>query len=120
MRISNGIKIYLKTVWRRAGESPVLAFLLLVRSTARLLILSMRTSRKEKKSVVHSKVRSLTIQPRFRESVFASKHVPEIRLCGEWLKKLGFVQGRKVIITTMNELLIVRLESENKLANEIS
>ncbi|WP_414693512.1 SymE family type I addiction module toxin [Pedobacter sp.] len=49
-----------------------------------------------------------------------SKNVPEIRLCGEWLKKLGFVQGRKVIITPMNELLIVRLESENKLANEIS
>jgi len=81
----------------------------------------MRISRVEKKSVVsHPQVRSFTIQPRFRESVFASKHVPEIRLCGEWLKKLGFVQGRKVIITTMNELLIVRLESENKLVNEIS
>jgi hypothetical protein len=55
----------------------------------------MQTSKKEKKSVIrHHQVRSLTIQPRFRESVFASKHVPEIRLCGEWLKKLGFVQGK--------------------------
>ena len=80
----------------------------------------MQTSKKEKKSVVRPQVRSLTIQPRFRESVYASKRVPEIRLCGEWLKKLGFVQGRKVVITTMSELLIVRLESENKLANEIS
>ena len=81
----------------------------------------MRTSKKEKKSVIsHPQVRSPKIQPRFRESVFASKNVPEIRLCGEWLKKLGFIQRRKVIITTMNELLIIRLESENKLANEIS
>ena len=81
----------------------------------------MRTCRKEKKTVVRRpQVRSLTIQPRFRESVFASKHVPEIRLCGEGLKKLGFVQGRKVVITTMNELLIVRLEDESKLASEIS
>ena len=81
----------------------------------------MRIVRKERKSVVrHPQVRSLTIQPRFRESVFASKHVPEIRLSREWLKKLGFVQGRKVIITTMNELLIVRLESESKLVKEIS
>jgi len=81
----------------------------------------MRISRVEKKSVVsHPHVRSLTIQPRFRESVFASKHVPEIRLCGEWLKKFGFVQGRKVVITTMNELLIVRLEAESKMVNEVS
>lgn len=84
-------------------------------------ILCMRTNKKKKNSVVsHPQVRSLTIQPRFRESVFASKHVPEIRLCGKWLKKLGFVQGKKVIITTMNELLIVRLEVEDKLADEIS
>jgi hypothetical protein len=79
----------------------------------------MQTSKKEKRPTVRRPdVRSLKIQPRIRESVFPSKDVPEIRLCGEWLKKLGFCQGKRVIVTTMNELLIIRLQEENKLSSQ--
>jgi len=74
----------------------------------------MRIDKKEKRSTVRRpEVRSLKIQPRVRESVFRSKNVPEIRLCGEWLKKLGFAHGRRVVVTTMNELLIITLQEEN-------
>jgi hypothetical protein len=73
----------------------------------------MRTSEKKKKSDVRRpQVRSLKIQPRFRENAYSTVDVPEIKLCGNWLNRLGFCQGRRVIITTMNELLIVRLQPE--------
>ena len=73
----------------------------------------MRTSKKEKKvGIRRPEVRSLKIQPRFRENSYSTVDVPEIRLCGNWLGKLGFCQGRRVIITTMNELLIVRLQPD--------
>jgi len=74
----------------------------------------MRTNKKETRPTVRRpEVRSLKIQPRVRESVYPSKNVPEIRLCGEWLKKLGFAHGRRVVVATMNELLIIRLQEEN-------
>jgi hypothetical protein len=74
----------------------------------------MQTSKKERCSTIRRPdVRSLKIQPRCREGVFNSKDVPEIRLCGEWLNKLGFAHGRRVVVTTMNELLIIRLQNEN-------
>ena len=73
----------------------------------------MRTSEKKLKSTIRRpEVRSLKIQPRFRENEFSTVNVPEIKLCGNWLSQLGFCQGRRVIVTTMNELLIVRLQPE--------
>ena len=93
---------------------------MLVRSTVRQFKIGyMRSNKKEPRSVVRRpEVRSLKIQPRFRESMFSSKDVPEIRLCGEWLKKLGFCHGRRVIVTTMNELLIIRLQPESELSSQ--
>ena len=79
----------------------------------------MRAMKSEKRPTIRRpEVRSLKIQPRGRESVFCSKDVPEIRLCGEWLKKLGFCQGKRVVVTTMNELLIIRLQEENELSSQ--
>jgi hypothetical protein len=73
----------------------------------------MRARKSEKKlGIRRPEVRSLKIQPRFRENSYSTVDVPEIRLCGNWLGKLGFCQGRRVIITTMNELLIVRLQPD--------
>ena len=73
----------------------------------------MRTSEKKKRAGIRRPdVRSLKIQPRFRENAYSTVDVPEIKLCGNWLSQLGFCQGRRVIITTMNELLIVRLQPE--------
>lgn len=55
-------------------------------------------------------VRSLKIQPQFRVNKESTKQVPEIKLAGNWLKKLGFIPEQRVSITTMNGLLIIRLE----------
>jgi hypothetical protein len=73
----------------------------------------MRTNKKEKKkSPRRPDVRTMKIQPRYRENKYSTVHVPEIRLSGFWLDKLGFAEGRRVTITTMSELLIVRVQSE--------
>jgi toxic protein SymE len=57
--------------------------------------------------------RSLKIQPKTRFNKYSQKDVPEIKLCGEWLEKLGFVYGQRVSITTMHRLLVIRLEEEH-------
>ena len=73
----------------------------------------MRTNKREKKTGIRRpEVRSIKIQPRFRENRYSTVNVPEIRMSGNWLQKLGFSKGRRVVITTMNELLIVRLQPE--------
>ena len=73
----------------------------------------MRTSEKKKRvGILRPEVRSLKIQPRFRENESSTVNVPEIKLCGSWLSQLGFCQGRRVVVTTMKELLIVRLQPE--------
>jgi len=53
-------------------------------------------------------VRSLTIQPRIRVSRYNNKSVPEIKLCGNWLKDAGFNINKKVLVTTRREMLIVK------------
>jgi hypothetical protein len=73
----------------------------------------MRIGKKEKKvGIRRPEVRSLKIQPRFRQNEYSTVDVPEIRLSGNWLQQLGFCHGRRVIITMMNELLIVRLQPD--------
>jgi hypothetical protein len=73
----------------------------------------MRTNKKERRPGIRCpEVRSLKIQPRLRQNEYNIVDVPEIRLSGNWLQKLGFCQGRRVTITTMNELLIVRPQPE--------
>lgn len=59
-----------------------------------------------------TEIRSLKIQPKIRFNKYSQKEVPEIKLCGEWLEKLGFVYGRRVSITTMHQMLVIRLEEE--------
>lgn len=71
----------------------------------------MRTVKKVA-AIRRPEVRSLKIQPRYRESVFCKKDVHEIKLCGDWLGRIGFLQGRRVLVTTMNELIIIRLQEE--------
>ncbi|MCE6991300.1 SymE family type I addiction module toxin [Dyadobacter sp. CY323] len=53
-------------------------------------------------------VRSLSIQAKLRRNVYEEKSIPEIKLCGEWLRNLGFEFGEKVKITTMHQLLIIQ------------
>lgn len=75
----------------------------------------MRTSEKTNKKtsdIRGPEVRTLKIQPMYRDREFEIVKVPESRLAGNWLEKLGFNYGRRVTITTMNELLIIRLHPE--------
>ncbi len=73
----------------------------------------MRTSKREKKpGVRRPDVRSVKIQPRIRDNRDSTTTAPEIKLCGNWLDQLGFHHGKRVVITTMKELLIIRLQHE--------
>jgi len=85
-----------------------------VRSTAGQFILKlqkiMRTPDKKKTTSKRPEVRSLNIQPQIRFNRWTESTVPEIKLCGNWLEKLGFIPEQRVNITTMNKLLIIRVD----------
>ncbi len=66
----------------------------------------------KKQSNRRPEIRSLKIQPKRRINKYSEIDVPEIKLCGSWLEKLGFVYGQRVLITTMDRLLVIRLEEE--------
>ena len=73
----------------------------------------MESDNKEKTTIkLRPRVRTLKIQPKTIVNVFNLKHVPEIKLCGNWLEELGFHHGKRVSITSMNGLLIIRLQTD--------
>jgi toxic protein SymE len=65
---------------------------------------------KKKTASKRPAVRSLKIQPQIRINRWTTSTVPEIKLCGNWLEKLGFIPEQRVNITTMNKLLIIRVD----------
>ena len=74
------------------------------------------------RSAETGKVRILKIQSFIRVTRWDSSTVPELRLCGAWLEKLGFNYGEKVqvkesegqlIITPFSEQLMEKTEVEN-------
>ena len=67
-------------------------------------------ARRKRKVSKRPEVRSLKIQPHFRFNREETKQVPEIKLCGNWLEKLGFLPEQRVSVTTMEGLLIIRRE----------
>jgi hypothetical protein len=74
----------------------------------------MRTSKLQRKpGVRRPEVRSIKIQPKYRVNVKFNKRVPEIRFSGNWLERLGFEEGKRVSVTIMEGLLIVRLEAHD-------
>lgn len=72
--------------------------------------MSMRTPRKQ--TVKRPNVRRLKIQPKIRFNKYSQKEVPEIKLTGNWLDKLGFEPNQQVNIATLPGLLIIYLERE--------
>jgi toxic protein SymE len=53
------------------------------------------------------KPRKLKIQSRFRTRTYDNTTIPEIRLQGRWLEKLGFEKGMQVVVKqTANKLVI--------------
>lgn len=71
-----------------------------------------QTPPRNKKNGKRPELRSLKIQPKTRPNKYHYKDVPEIKLCGNWLEKLGFMHGQRVSITAMPGLLVIRLEEE--------
>jgi len=65
---------------------------------------------KKGKTRKRPEVRSLKIQPDIRINEWSKTTVPVIRLSGVWLDKLGFTPLQRVTVTTMNKLLVIRLE----------
>jgi toxic protein SymE len=56
-------------------------------------------------------VRTLKIHKKFRATRYETKLVPEIKLCGKWLERLGFEKGKTVQVTEMDNLIILRIEN---------
>jgi hypothetical protein len=73
----------------------------------------MQTNKQKKKSGVRRPdVRSLKIQPKIRVNRWCDTTAPEIKLYGTWLEQLGFHPGKRVVVTTMKELLIITLQTD--------
>ncbi|NIJ51708.1 SymE family type I addiction module toxin [Dyadobacter arcticus] len=54
------------------------------------------------------KSRQLKIYPKYqRTSQWRTKFVPEIKLCGEWLKDLGFDHGEHITVRFEDDRLII-------------
>ncbi|WP_341831309.1 SymE family type I addiction module toxin [Sphingobacterium thalpophilum] len=68
----------------------------------------MRTHKK--KVSERPEVRSLKIQPTIKSNRWSETTVPVIRLRGLWLDRLGFSPKKRVTVTTMDKLLIIRLD----------
>jgi hypothetical protein len=54
----------------------------------------------------------MKIQPRMRSNKYTITKSSEIKLCGNWLEELGFIHGKRVVVTMMRELLIIRVAEE--------
>jgi toxic protein SymE len=59
-----------------------------------------------------TKNRRLTISTKFRGRTYDSTTVPEIRLEGRWLEKVGFNGGQRVKIQQEPGRLIITLDDE--------
>ncbi len=58
------------------------------------------------------RIRKLKIHPKFRSRTRDYVCIPEIRITGKWLQKLGFIQGQTVCIEQAEKKLIITLEEE--------
>lgn len=77
------------------------------------IYVSMQAEKPEKKTFIPSpSVRTLKIQPKVRETRESQTITSEIKLSGNWLEELGFHYGKKVVVTTMKDLLIIRVQED--------
>lgn len=56
-----------------------------------------------------SKTRKLKIHTKYQTRTFGGIQIPEIRLEGKWLEKLGFKRGKTVKIKQENKRLIITI-----------
>ncbi len=61
-----------------------------------------------------NRFRKLKIQRKYRSRVWDNTTVPEIRLEGRWLEKLGFTVGEQVQIEQQHNKLTITLHKNEK------
>ncbi|MDN5213868.1 SymE family type I addiction module toxin [Fulvivirgaceae bacterium BMA12] len=71
----------------------------------------MRTTKK-KRPPKRPESRSLKIQARHRYNQWSTSIVPEIKLCGNWLEKIGFTIDSRVTIHASKELIVIQLQEQ--------
>ena len=79
---------------------------------AYLNLIIMRTNKRKNPNL--AELRSLKIQPRHRFNRWSTTIVPELKLCGQWLEKLGFEIDSRVTIHASKEHIIIRPQEERK------
>ncbi|GAB3416163.1 SymE family type I addiction module toxin [Niabella aquatica] len=67
----------------------------------------------KRKTIRRPDVRSLKIQPDIKINRWSQTTVPVIKLSGLWLDRLGFAPEQRVTVTTMDKLLIMRLDEQH-------
>lgn len=67
------------------------------------------------KNIMKEKIRRIKVYPKHssRKDI-PFKIVPEIRLCGLWLKDAGFFIGNRIIVIVSKNEIIIRISNENK------
>lgn len=60
-----------------------------------------------------NKKRILKIYSKLQTKAWNTTAIPEIRLHGKWLKDLGFIKGKEIIIEEQKNKLIIITENEN-------
>ena len=78
----------------------------------------MRTS-ENKNEIKVPKVRTLKIQSKIRVNDCDYVTVPEIRLCGNWLEKLGFTPEHRVSVTAKNKMLVLTVEDNSPAVQKV-
>ncbi len=56
------------------------------------------------------KPRKLKIHTRYRAKKYGHTTIPEIRLVGRWLQKLGFEHGQTIKVTPSMHCLVIELD----------
>ena len=64
-------------------------------------------------------MKKIKIQPKHRKRTYDEIWIPEIRMEGKWLEKLGFKQGEHVQVEwKRKKLIITQIEDEEKADNK--
>jgi len=64
-------------------------------------------------------MKKIKIQPKYRERTYDQIIVPEIKMEGKWLEKLGFKLGRHIQVEwKQKKLIITPIENEKKIENK--
>lgn len=56
-------------------------------------------------------IRKLKIHSKYQKRTYKDITIPEIRLEGKWLEKLGFKQNHTIIVEEMKNKLIITVEN---------